>query len=194
VGNINWGIYLAWGKLQGLHSVWTVCRTGFELKTSQIFFVKGPATDATGALQPWGLLCNPVMKMISFFVLPCNGAPVEWNWQGKTEVHGEKTVPVPFCRPQIPHGLTRVLTRTSAVRGRRLTAWAIARPENSQTLSVVSVYSRTLSDRELFIFFKRNTNNLFADSHYGIAMFLTPSFLHCASFILILSSTLLNKY
>jgi hypothetical protein len=24
--------------------------------------VKGPAADATDALQPWGLLCNPVMK------------------------------------------------------------------------------------------------------------------------------------
>jgi hypothetical protein len=31
------------------------------------FFVKGPAADATDAPQPWGLLRNPVMKMISFF-------------------------------------------------------------------------------------------------------------------------------
>jgi hypothetical protein len=23
-----------------------------------------------------------------FFVFPCNGAPVEWNWQGKTDVLG----------------------------------------------------------------------------------------------------------
>jgi hypothetical protein len=57
------------------------------------FFVKGPAADATDAQQPWGLLCNPMMKMISFFVFPCNGAPVEWNWQGKTEVLREKTCP-----------------------------------------------------------------------------------------------------
>jgi hypothetical protein len=28
-----------------------------------------------------------------FFVFPSNGAPVEWNWQGKTEVLGEKTYP-----------------------------------------------------------------------------------------------------
>ena len=28
-----------------------------------------------------------------FFVFPCNGTPVEWNWQGKTEVPGEKTCP-----------------------------------------------------------------------------------------------------
>jgi hypothetical protein len=34
-------------------------------------------------------LYNPVMKMISFFVLPCNGAPVVWNWQGKTEYSGK---------------------------------------------------------------------------------------------------------
>jgi hypothetical protein len=43
------------------------------------FVVKGPAADATDAPQPLGLLCNPVMKMISvfFFVFPSNEAPVE---------------------------------------------------------------------------------------------------------------------
>jgi hypothetical protein len=77
------------------------------VKIVHFFFVKGPAADATDAPQPWGLLCKPVMKIISFFVLPCNGAPVEWNWQGKTEVLGDKPVPVPLCEPKIPHGLTR---------------------------------------------------------------------------------------
>ena len=91
---------------------------------TQVLFVRGPAADATDTPQPWGLFCNSVMKMISFFVFPCNVAPVEWNWQGKTEVLGEKPVPVPLCPPQIPHGLTR----DSAVRGRRLTAWVMARP------------------------------------------------------------------
>jgi hypothetical protein len=38
-------------------------------------------------------LCNPVIKMIRFFVSTCNGAPVEWNWQGRTEVLGGKTCP-----------------------------------------------------------------------------------------------------
>jgi hypothetical protein len=42
-------------------------------------------------------------------------------WQGKTEKLGEKPVPVPLCPPKIPHGLTRVRTRASAVRGWRLT-------------------------------------------------------------------------
>jgi hypothetical protein len=93
--------------------------------------VKGPAGDATDAPQPCGLLCNPVMKvtmMIIFCPFPSNGAPVEGNWQGKTEVLGEKSVPVPLCPPQIPHGLTRDWTRDSAAGGRRLTAWAMARP------------------------------------------------------------------
>jgi hypothetical protein len=35
---------------------------------------------------------------------------------------------VPLCPPQIPHGLTRDRTWPSAVRGRRLTAWAMVRP------------------------------------------------------------------
>jgi hypothetical protein len=67
-------------------------------------------------------------RLLVFFIIPCNGAPVEWNWQGKTEVLGEKPGPVALCPPQIPHGLTRDLTRASAMRGRRLTAWAMARP------------------------------------------------------------------
>jgi hypothetical protein len=67
------------------------------------FVVKGPAADATDAPQPWG---KPGMKMISFFVFQCNGVPVEWNWQGKTEVLWDKPVSVPLCPPQIPHGLT----------------------------------------------------------------------------------------
>jgi hypothetical protein len=62
------------------------------------------------------------------FIFPCNWAPVEWNWQGKTEVLEEKPVPVPLCPPQIPHRLTQDRTQPSAVRGWRLTAWAMARP------------------------------------------------------------------
>jgi hypothetical protein len=32
------------------------------------FYVeKGPAADVTDVPQPWGLLCNPVIKMINFF-------------------------------------------------------------------------------------------------------------------------------
>jgi hypothetical protein len=39
----------------------------------------------------------------------------------------KKPVPVPLCPPQIPHGLTRARTGDSAVGGRRLTTWAMAR-------------------------------------------------------------------
>jgi hypothetical protein len=75
------------------------------------------------------LLCNPVMQMTRVSLLfHFNGAPVELNWHGKTQVLAEKPVPVPLRPPQIQHGLTRDRTRTSAVGGRRLTAWAITRP------------------------------------------------------------------
>jgi hypothetical protein len=56
-----------------LHTVYT----NLQFKTDNVFsktrisffFVeKGPAAEATDAPQPWGLLCNPVMEMISFFV------------------------------------------------------------------------------------------------------------------------------
>jgi hypothetical protein len=67
--------------------------------TDTIFMMKGPAADATDAPQSWGLLCKPVMKMIIFSFIFCNGAPVKWNWQGNTEVLGGKRVPVPICPP-----------------------------------------------------------------------------------------------
>jgi hypothetical protein len=55
------------------------------IKGSSFFLVvKGPAADATDAPQPWGFLCNPVMKMtmtmiiiIIFCPFPSNGAQVE---------------------------------------------------------------------------------------------------------------------
>jgi hypothetical protein len=47
---------------------------------------------------------------------------------GKSRRSPRKPVPVPLCPPQIPHGLIRAWTRASAVRGRRLAAWAMARP------------------------------------------------------------------
>jgi hypothetical protein len=109
--------------------------------------VKGPAADATDALQPWGLLCNPVMKImiIIFCPSPSNGAPVEWNWQGKTEELGEKPASVPLCQPQIPHGLTRDRTRASAVGGRRLTAWVMARLKPRLTCEGTWSRSRNLN-------------------------------------------------
>jgi hypothetical protein len=63
-------------------------------------------------------------KMNSFFfIFPSNGAPE------KTKVLGKKPVPVPLCPPQIPQEPTRDRTRASAVGGRRLTAWAMAQPQ-----------------------------------------------------------------
>jgi hypothetical protein len=113
--------------------------------------VKDPAAEATDPPQPWGLLCNHVMKMtmmiIIFCPFPSNGAPVEWNWQGKTEVLGEKPVPAPLCPPQIPHGLTRDWTRASAVIGRLLTAWAMARPTIVSRSRNVYTYSVSLTAR-----------------------------------------------
>jgi hypothetical protein len=107
-----------------------------------VLVVKGPAADATGEPQPWGFLCNPVMNtMIIFCPFISNGAPVERNWQGKTEVIGEKPVPAPLCPPQIPYGPTRHRTRASAVGGRRLTAWAMAR--SSRCVSSVTVTINT---------------------------------------------------
>jgi hypothetical protein len=99
--------------------------------------VKGPAADTTNAPQPWGSLCNPVMKMMMIIIF-CPFPIMEHRWN---EIDRRKPVPVPLCPRQIPHGLTRDRTRASAVRGRRLTAWAMARPY--VTLCVSYSYSLT---------------------------------------------------
>jgi hypothetical protein len=54
--------------------------------------MKGPAADAMDAPQPWGLFCNPVMKMMMIFSsFPSNRPPVEWNWRGKPK-YSEKNL------------------------------------------------------------------------------------------------------
>jgi hypothetical protein len=57
------------------------------------------------------------------------GVLVEWCWQGKIEELGEKTFPLPLCPQQIPRGLNWERTRASAMGGRQLTLWAMARPQ-----------------------------------------------------------------
>jgi hypothetical protein len=69
-------------------------------------------------------------------------ATVEWYWQGKTEELGEKPIPVPHCPPQIPHELTRARTRASAVRGQRLTTWAMARPVHAVSRRSLTAQAR----------------------------------------------------
>jgi hypothetical protein len=46
--------------------------------------MKGPAANSTDAPQALGLMCDPVMKMINFFVLSC---VMEYRWN---EIDGGK--------------------------------------------------------------------------------------------------------
>jgi hypothetical protein len=70
-------------------------------------------------------------------------ATVEWYWQRTTEKLGENPVPLPLCPPQIPHGLNRA----SAVRGRRLTAWATVRPTALHTHIICRMNNRSTRGR-----------------------------------------------
>jgi hypothetical protein len=56
------------------------------------------------------------------------GTSVEWHLQRSTKGLGGKSVPVPLCPPQIPHGLPLQRAGASGVRSRRLTPSAMARP------------------------------------------------------------------
>jgi hypothetical protein len=54
-----------------------------------------------------------------------------------------KNVPLPLSLPQTSHGLAWDLTRTFAVRGRRLAAWAMAGPEWRTTINRLRVTNLT---------------------------------------------------
>jgi hypothetical protein len=62
-------------------------------------------------------------------------------WQGKKKELREEPVRVSLCPPQIPHGMTGARTRASGVRGRRLTAWAMALPRISVGMKLVVAWS-----------------------------------------------------
>jgi hypothetical protein len=98
------------------------------METEASFFPLKVGVGQTQAWMPTYVSILRIPQMIWVW-----RATVEWYWQGKTEELGEKPVPVPLCPPQIPHGLTRARNWASAVRGRRLTTWATARPRSFVT-------------------------------------------------------------
>jgi hypothetical protein len=57
---------------------------------------------------------------------------------GEPEELGEKPVSVPLCPKQVPHGLNRMRTLASEVRGRRVTASVMARPKHARRSCMVS--------------------------------------------------------
>jgi hypothetical protein len=54
-------------------------------------------------------------------------ALVEWYWQVRSEVLGEKSVQLLLCPSQIPCGLAWDWSGPSSVSGQRLAAWALAK-------------------------------------------------------------------
>ena len=66
------------------------------------------------------------------------GAMVEWYWQGKTEVLGEKHPPLPLCSKQIWNELSCSRTRSSTVKCRRLTTLTVSLP-----LFLAWIFSKT---------------------------------------------------
>jgi hypothetical protein len=81
---------------------------------------EGPRSRCYGHTTALRLLvqpCDEDERWSVFFIFTSNVAPVEWNWQQKTEVLGKKPVPEPLCPLQIPHGLTWDRSRASVVGG-----------------------------------------------------------------------------
>jgi hypothetical protein len=71
------------------------------------------------------------------------------TWENRSTRGGGEPVPVSLCPPPIPHGLTQDRTRASAVRGRRLTASAVARP--SYFCGIVEEINHVSDEERLFL-------------------------------------------
>jgi hypothetical protein len=93
-----------------------------------MIFFKGPAADAADAPQLWGLLCNPVMKMIIFFSF---FRVMEHRWnetdRRKPKYSGKNLFQCHFVHHKSHMDWPGIET-VSAVGGRRLTAWSMVRP------------------------------------------------------------------
>jgi uncharacterized membrane protein len=51
-----------------------------KIKKNVFLVVKGTAADATDAPQPWGFLCNPVMKMTMMIIIFVLFVVMEHRW------------------------------------------------------------------------------------------------------------------
>jgi hypothetical protein len=89
--------------------------------------------EAIGTVATPVLLCQP--RVIVNMIVE---KQMNVDWQGKPKF-SEKTCPsATFAYHKIPHDQTRVWTRAAAVGSRRLTAWAMARPDEKVGLSLPS--------------------------------------------------------
>jgi hypothetical protein len=94
-------------------------------QTSEVFFSEG----GVGQIQAWIPACASILGLCIPQMIWVWTATVGWyDDMVKPKNSEKKPVPVPLCRPLVPYGLTRAWTWASAVRGRRLTTSAIARP------------------------------------------------------------------
>jgi hypothetical protein len=108
------------------------------MATHSFFCDEGPRSRCYGRTAALRLIVQPCDEdeekddqFFSFFRV------MEHQWK---ELTWENRSTMPLCPPQIPHGLTRDRTRASKVRGRRLTAWAMARTPSVWKVCRSSVY------------------------------------------------------
>jgi hypothetical protein len=95
----------------------------------------------------------PRLRPFDLLVRDAHSTLVEWYIQGKT---GQKTVPVSLCQLKITRGLNWHRTRASVARGRRVTAWAMARPADEHRFNPHYIQPQVLPHRE-----HRKINQLF---------------------------------
>jgi hypothetical protein len=100
----------------------------------------------------WTAATNvPIVRPIGDIVLWVWAATVERYWRGKTEELELRPFPVSLCRPQIPHGLNQERTWASTMRGRRITAWTMARPPGQRKKCNLFSWSSEYSNFKILV-------------------------------------------
>jgi hypothetical protein len=97
-----------------------------------LFLIEGPRSRCYGRTTTLKAYCATLWGRWWGFCYFYFVMEQQWNEIDREKPkYSERNLSQCHCPPQIPHGPNRDRTRASTVRGRRLTAWAMARPPKS---------------------------------------------------------------
>jgi hypothetical protein len=131
-------VYIRWAYCLQSANSWSIWRKSHNIKPHTIilsFLWRRTLQQrlrtqrnlkASCATTWWSLLLLLLLLLLLYFSWYLSTGGMKLT--GEARNTRGNPIPVPLCPPQIPRRLTRDRTRASALGGRQLTSWAMARP------------------------------------------------------------------